>query len=46
MVRATERILNNFHKKVEALRKAVANMDDFDTFEVARHCRDSDGRHA
>jgi hypothetical protein len=35
VVRATERILNNFHKKVEALRKAGADMEDFDTFEVA-----------
>jgi len=35
VVRATERILNGFHKKVEALRKAGADMDDFDTFEVA-----------
>ena len=35
VVRATEHILNRFHKKVEALRKAGADMDDFDTFEVA-----------
>jgi hypothetical protein len=35
VVRATERILNSFHKKVEALRNASAAMDDFDTFEVA-----------
>ena len=35
MVRATERILNSFHKKVEALRQAGADMDDFDTFEVS-----------
>jgi hypothetical protein len=35
VVRATERILNNFHKKVEALRKAGADMDDFDTFEFS-----------
>jgi hypothetical protein len=35
VVRATERILNRFHKKVEALRKAGAGMDDFDTFEVS-----------
>jgi hypothetical protein len=35
VVRATERILNNFHKKVEALRKAGADMDEFDTFEVS-----------
>ncbi len=33
VVRATERILNNFHKKVEVLRKVGADMDDFDTFE-------------
>jgi hypothetical protein len=35
VVRVTERILTNFHKKVEALRKTGANMDDFDTFEVS-----------
>jgi hypothetical protein len=35
VVRATERILNNFHKKVEALRKVGADMDDFDTFEFS-----------
>jgi len=35
VVRVTERILNSFHKKVEALRKASADMDDFDTFEVS-----------
>src|ERR1700722_14708072 len=35
VVRATERILNSFYKKVEALRKAGADMDDFDTFEVS-----------
>jgi hypothetical protein len=35
MVRVTERILNSFHKKVEALGKAGADMDDFDTFEVS-----------
>src|SRR6266852_1352280 len=35
VVRVTERILNSFHKKVEALRKAGADMDDFDTFEVS-----------
>jgi hypothetical protein len=35
VVPATERILNRFHKKVEALRKAGADMDDFDTFQVA-----------
>ncbi|MGB6250176.1 MAG: hypothetical protein WBF54_13755 [Terriglobales bacterium] len=35
VVRATERILNSFHKKVEALRQAGADMDDFDTFEVS-----------
>jgi hypothetical protein len=35
VVRATERILNTFHKKVEALRKAGADMDAFDTFEVS-----------
>ena len=34
-VRAPERILTRFHKKVEALRKAGADMDDFDTFEVS-----------
>jgi hypothetical protein len=35
VVRATERILNSFHTKVEALREGSADMDDFDTFEVA-----------
>ncbi|MGA7647961.1 MAG: hypothetical protein WBW01_15745 [Terriglobales bacterium] len=35
VVRATERILNSFHKKVEALRQAGADMDYFDTFEVS-----------
>ncbi|MGA7080329.1 MAG: hypothetical protein WBQ43_17925 [Terriglobales bacterium] len=35
VVRATERILNGFHKKVEALHQAGADMDDFDTFEVS-----------
>jgi hypothetical protein len=35
VVRAVERILSSFHKKVAALRKAGADMDDFDTFEVS-----------
>jgi hypothetical protein len=35
VVRVTGRILNSFHKKVEALRKVDADMDDFDTFEVS-----------
>ncbi|HXM10566.1 MAG TPA: hypothetical protein VN946_11510 [Terriglobales bacterium] len=35
VVRSSERILNNFYKKVEALHKAGADMDDFDTFEVS-----------
>src|SRR6266481_573506 len=35
VVRATERILNAFHEKVEVLRKAGADMDAFDTFEVS-----------
>lgn len=35
VVRSTERILNHFHKKVEALRKAGADMDDFDPLEVS-----------
>jgi hypothetical protein len=35
VVRATERILNNFHKRVEALREAGPGMEEFDTFEVA-----------
>jgi hypothetical protein len=35
VVRITERILNSFHIKVEALRKAGTDMDDFDTFEVS-----------
>ena len=30
VVRVTGRILNSFHKKVEALRKGGADMDDFD----------------
>ena len=34
VLRAAERILNNFHKKVEALVEAGADMDAFDTFEV------------
>jgi hypothetical protein len=33
VVRAAERILSTFHRKVEAIRKAGADMDDFDTFE-------------
>ena len=32
VVRATERILDRFYKKVEALRKAVPDMDLFDSF--------------
>ena len=35
VVRTTERILKDFHNKVEALRKAGADMDAFDTFEVS-----------
>jgi hypothetical protein len=35
VVRATERILNKFHTKVEALRNAGVDMDDFDTYEVS-----------
>jgi hypothetical protein len=36
VVRATERILNNFHKKIEALRKPGADLDDdFDTYEFS-----------
>ena len=35
VVRTTERILNSFHKKVEALRKAGVDIGDFDTFEVS-----------
>jgi hypothetical protein len=35
VVRATERILNGFHKKVEALCKSGADIDDFDTFEFS-----------
>src|SRR5580658_1443703 len=35
VVRITERILNKFHNKVEALRKAGADMNDFDTFEFS-----------
>src|SRR5215469_9438732 len=33
--RITERILNNFHKKVEALRKSGADMSAFDPIEVS-----------
>jgi len=35
VVRATERVLNRFHKKVEALRKAGADMDAFESIEVS-----------
>jgi hypothetical protein len=35
VVRATERILNRFHTKVEALRNAGVDMDDFDTYEFS-----------
>ena len=35
VVRLAERILNSFHKKVDALRKRGVDMDDFDTFEVS-----------
>src|ERR1700720_1564954 len=35
VVRATEQILNKFHTKVEALRNAGVDMDDFDTYEVS-----------
>ena len=35
VIRTTERILKNFHKKVESLHKAGANMDAFDTFEFS-----------
>jgi len=35
VVRLTERILNSFHKKVEALRKAGADMDDFEPIAVS-----------
>src|ERR1039457_5175477 len=35
VVRTTERILNRFHKKVEVLREAGADMDAFDTFAVS-----------
>ena len=35
VVRVTERILNSLHKKVEALRKAGADMDDFEPIEVS-----------
>jgi hypothetical protein len=35
VVRATEQILNKFHTKVEALRKAGVDMDDFDTYEFS-----------
>jgi hypothetical protein len=35
VVRATGRILNTFHKKVEVLRKGDADMDDFEPTEVS-----------
>ena len=35
VVRATGRILNRFHKKVEALRKGGAEMDDFEPIEFS-----------
>ena len=35
VVRATERILKSFHKKVEALRKGGADMDAFEPIEVS-----------
>src|SRR6266853_2152838 len=35
VVRATEQILNRFHTKLEALRNAGIDMDDFDTYEVS-----------
>jgi hypothetical protein len=35
VVRATGRILNRFHKKVLALRKAGSDMGDFDSFEFS-----------
>jgi hypothetical protein len=35
VVRATERVLNRLHKKVEALRAAGADMSAFDTFEFS-----------
>src|SRR5277367_1109626 len=35
VVRATGRILNGFHKKIAAVRKAGAKMDAFDTFETS-----------
>ncbi|MFZ3264534.1 MAG: hypothetical protein WA172_11085 [Terriglobales bacterium] len=35
LMRVTERILNHFHEKVEALRKAGADMENFDPLEVS-----------
>ena len=35
VLRLAERILNGFHKKVEALRESAADMDAFDRFEFA-----------
>jgi hypothetical protein len=35
VVRVTGRILNGFHKKVEALREGAADMDDFEPIEVS-----------
>src|SRR5260370_31020872 len=34
VVRVTGRILSSFHKKLEALRKGSADMDDFEPIEV------------
>jgi hypothetical protein len=35
VVRATEQILNKFHTRVEALRNAGVDIDDFDTYEFS-----------
>jgi hypothetical protein len=35
VVRKTEKLLNHFHEKVEALRKTGADMDDFDQMEAS-----------
>ena len=35
VVRATERLLNTFHKRVEELRRGGANMDEFEPFAVS-----------
>jgi hypothetical protein len=35
VLQATERILNTFHRRIEALRKTAVDMDAFDTYETS-----------